>query len=707
MQELVKPYTTGIMHRAEVLSDYLDGLTIPKVGLLSKFERIGPESDDTGRLQRLHAYANANNVPVVYDVAQNLLVDAKADIPVYTSVDFGGCVLIPVFTSTPNYDYTPVFRIKGKESINVSDQLDKASMRKGELALYGNMRAYHKGTFWVNSDAAFCKRAYSDAAPNYYKSSIGRITKNGALQYPLEHDFSTATTVTAWFRPDETDWLTITGLGIDTSNMLSGVVFKIERSQVTVKDLCVQQLSAVPVQNIRHMVFIGEGVSQINFDNVSAEGMSAFYADQGTYVIGGNYCCQISISRFTALQGFGCTGFSKTRDLRVTDSTLNRVDGHYHIYDIMVTNTVMHELGVYIGMGGGYLKLDNVHRYIGTLTDYKDAVSNLLYPIRLSMVFMRPDYGDYFDGSMSVTNCTLTVGRDISFPNATENAPAVISCISFNAGANFGSGSTTGADFGYSQSVPWGTSITIDNFKVSLLREGAYGAWITVCGINYNRKWVLPSVTFPGNITVRNIGYNATVQQAKVTPIIFPDLLHTISTVIPSNKRFRWNSIIDISDIASGFVDSRASFGSLGATSLDALYSMPDIEQFPADAVVPRINVRGFYGFTGKWTIPGQLNIQDSMILGISDISSGRHPDCWCTIKDSTIYPVVAPGGAVSVLPRAQYSNTRFINSGIAPNLTDADSVQGCTFENGVTPIGVTTLEAWTGVVKDGAGRLV
>lgn len=683
------------------IGSVLNKRTLIKV---SDFGIIGV-GNETEKLRAAHAKANELGIPVLYDVTE-VTVDANANIEVRTSIDFNGCVIKPQFSGTPSYDSTPTYSLQGNASENVTSKISQGGMRKGEMALYGDMVSYSRGTFWMDTRDPLCKRSLSDVRPNHYKTTINRITKYGGLQYPLEHDFTASPSIEAYFRPDEDFWLKVEGAHIDTSGMTSGVIFKALRSQIKFSDITIRQDDNVKMTNIRQIFYLGYGVSQIQLNNVSAEAMSSYNSTSGTYLLSSNYAAEIILDNVNAVQGWGALGLHKARDLTVTNSTLNRIDGHYHLFDIDVNHTKLHEYGVHIGVGGGYLRVTNCTKYLGTQTDLTGTSGTDIDKSRRSVVYMRDDYGSYFDGDITVDNVVYKMSRELTFSSASEEWPGILSCVSFNAGVS--TTSPTTPDYGYTAPVPWGTTVTVKNITVEVFRDSILDSWLTFVAVNYNGNYILPSVLMPASITVKDVKYSKPPRTAKIAPVILPDLRGTTAAVASANNRAFFNSIINIENIQSGFAkDHQIGALNTGVQTLMCMYTQTEISNFPTPSVVPEINVRNFYGFSGRFDIPGRLSLTDCFVIALTDSSGGRNADSFIKVSGGFVYALPSSsGGSSSQLPRAEWNSVRFINSPVSPDLTSYDSIQGCTFENGNAPIGVTAALAFTGSVGDSANRL-
>ena len=661
--------------------------------------------NETEKLRAAHAKANELGIPVLYDVTE-VTLEANADIEVRSSIDFNGCVIKPQFSGVPSYDTTPAYSLQGNASENVTSKISQGGMRKGEMALYGGMSSYSRGTFWMDTRDPLCKRQIAEVTPTYYKTTINRVTKYGGLQYPLEHDFTASSSPEAYFRPDEDFWLKVEGAHIDTSGMTSGVVFKALRSQIKFSDITIRQDDNVKMTNIRQIFYLGDGVSQIRFNDISAEAMSSYNSTYGTYLLGSNYAAEIILDNVIAVQGWGALGLHKVRDLTVTNSTLNRVDGHYHIFDIDVNHTKLHEFGVLIGAGGGYLRVTNCTKYLGSQTDLTGTSVNSIDKTRRSVIYMRDDYGSYFDGDITVDNVVYKMSRELSFASASEEWPGILSCVSFNAGVS--TTSSTTPDYGYTAPVPWGTTVTVKNVTVDVLRDAILDSWLTFAAVNYNGNYILPSALMPSSITVKDIKYSKPPRTAKIAPVILPDLRGTTAAVASANNRAFFNSIINIENIQSGFAKDRQ-IGALntGVQTLMCMYTQTEISNFPTPSVVPEINVRNFYGFSGKFDIPGRLSLTDCFVISLTDSSGGRNADSFIKVSGGFVYALPSSsGGSSSQLPRAEWNSVRFIKSPVSPDLTSYDSCIGCTFENGNSPIGITAALAFSGSIGDSANRL-
>ncbi|EER3666033.1 hypothetical protein F8130_003479 [Escherichia coli] len=331
---------------------------------------------------------------------------------------------------------------------------------------------------------------------------------------------------------------------------------------------------------------------------------------------------------------------------------------------------------------------------------------NTIDKTRRSVIYMRDDYGSYFDGDITVDNVVYKMSRELTFSSASETAPGILSCVSFNAGVS--TTSPTTPDYGYTAPVPWGTAVTVKNITVEVFNDALLDSWLTFVAINYNGNYILPSALMPSSITVKDIKYSKPPRTAKIAPVILPDLRGTTAAVASTNNRAFFNSIINIENIHSGFQkDHHSASQNTAVQTLMCMYTQTEISNFPNPPVVPEINVRNFYGFSGQFDIPGRLNLVDCFIISLTDSSGGRNMDSFIKVSGGFVYALPSSfGGSSSQLPRAEWNSVRFIHSPVSPNLTDYDSCIGCTFENGNSPIGITAALAFSGSIGDNANRL-
>ena len=471
-----------------------------------------------------------------------------------------------------------------------------------------------------------------------------------------------------------------------------------------------RDFSNTKATNIRQIYFLGECVSQVVFRDFYTEANSSYAPTGGTYVFTGRGACNILFDNVTSLQGWGSIALNVVQGIRVINSTINRFDVHYHGYNICIDKCKLNEFGITFGCGGGDLSVTNCSRVIGVLNDFDQFVATNPLIYMLSVIYFRGDYGNYFDGNITVDNVKIELGKDIVFSTASESSPGLISVVSFNAGKARGSSvADTYADYGYTSPVPWGNSITVTDVTLHLHNAAQQSSWLSFVGVNYGKRWVAPSVMPAPIIKVDNLNFDHAPNVAKIEPIVFTDMMHSTSLLKAGNTRVNFNLKAEVSNVHSGWVTGRAVMvGTIGSCTLDLMYSQAEVASFPDKCVVPHIVFDNVSGIAARASIPCQVDFVGGLLLGMSDYSGGRNSDCWITFNGTKVYCLPnAAGVTTSNLPRATWNGCRFINSGIQPDVTIMDSMIGCTFENGATPIGIASAAAgFTGVVGDSGSRL-
>jgi len=123
---------------------------------------------------------------------------------------------------------------------------------------------------------------------------------------------------------------------------------------------------------------------------------------------------------------WGVFGTNLNKDLKIESCLLNRVDIHFHCWNLSILNSYIGERGITI-TGGGNLIIDNTS-CAGT-----------------SFVNFRSDYGSKWDGDITITNSVFKVSRNINNLSILNFSPH---------------------DFDYKYPIRFGRNIRIENFKV-------------------------------------------------------------------------------------------------------------------------------------------------------------------------------------------------------------------------------------------------
>ena len=154
---------------------------------------------------------------------------------------------------------------------------------------------------------------------------------------------------------------------------------------------------------------------------------------------------------------WGIMNSNRAKNLYFTDSSLSRFDAHEGFWNGTFTNTTF---GRYINViGGGYLKITNCTRNVGT-----------------QFISMRSDYGSTFNGTIELKDCTMRALKDYRYsmssnPYYSGNTKLYIINTSYSSTYN---GSYTPGDAGSFPFLKWDFGYTcympqyviLDNFKV-------------------------------------------------------------------------------------------------------------------------------------------------------------------------------------------------------------------------------------------------
>ena len=666
---------------------------VRKVVLISHYV-FDTDTDCTAALLAAHQYANSAGRSVVYDVAQ-VVFSGQAQIPIKTNVDFGSCVLKPVYTGAAGYKKLAAFNVMGNSLVSVAST--QSQMTKGVTCL-PSLAALSRGTVFFDSDINFCKRSPGDTG--FYKiQDINRVLKNGELLYPLNYDMRTGGTVTVYHRPDEIARIEIKGGRLDCANFVSGTLIRIQRNQVDIVAPTHTNSNAAAT-NIRELIDYDK-VSDVTISNANMEAQSQPTTTNGTYAVSGLGVCLLKLNDVSALSGWGAVAFNVTSGIYANNCNLNRLDVHFGGFNTYVDGGVYPEHGIQIGCGGGDLKVHNIKRVLSRTT----AIAGGLWPTYpTSVVTMRGDFGNYFDGDIDVQNITFEVDPDRPIDaGASETSPQVLSIVQFTAGVPITSDPAF-TDYGFAAPVKWARSITVKDVKVNMKRSWL-DSWVSLIPVNFQQRYVSPSVEMPATVVIDNVGYSGAPGVAKVCAVVPPELTKVTMPYNVVNARLRQNCVIDISNIISGFPTKNLVDGNIGTAFLDFYVDRTAMPAISDGRLVPRIKVDCCDNINAHLTIGGRLDIVQSVLNGVTDYRSGYDPDTYITVRDSVVALVPDAGGVINT-GRTAFQNSRFAYiSATSIALNDADYICGCVLDNAVAVAGYTASEMLVGTVKDPSGR--
>lgn len=400
------------------------------------------KSDDGVRIKMAHDYANRNHLPVIVHSGE-FRIEATRNIDIRTSVQWGETV----FRINEAYNgREPVFRISGYNppADILSDAVAKEALirdlRPGVQQIH-ELKAYNNCLLWIRDNNDRIGHRYGES---YKGQSRGReeliyIEEDGRIVGDVAWTFTGITDLIAY--PAEKSYLTVDGgsfhLSGDSPSEGRGYHHNgilITRSRTIVRNQWVglaEGKSDISL-NPRSGFYYFTNVFDTRLENIR---LIPYEYDRpgkendghsGTYGIGGNRMLETTFRNITA-EGtrlhWGVFGTNMNKNFRVENCRLNRIDVHFHCWNLAIRDSLIGHKGITI-TGGGDLTIEN------TVCDNNRFVN------------FRGDFGAKWFGNIFIRNCRM---RAVS--------PAETSVLFFVA-ANF--------DYGYP--IGMAKSINIDNF---------------------------------------------------------------------------------------------------------------------------------------------------------------------------------------------------------------------------------------------------
>jgi len=411
------------------------------------FGAIGDSKNDDGeQIKMAHDYANKHQLPVE-NLSGKYWIGKTRNIEIKTLVQWGQSE----FHINEVYNTSePVFRILSYDLPRniLVDELTKTKIIEGvkpgkqeipELKKYKNSLILIKDSndrIGIRSGTVYAGRQSRG------KEEIFYIEENGKIIGDIAWSFSNYTELVAY--PAESNYLTIEGGSFYLSGNNPGKAqkkyfrngFVISRSRTIIKNQWVGLENGVEdiSLNPRNGFYSLNTVFDVNLENIRllpwekdrpGDGHDVL---SGTYGIGGYRMLNTTFKNITA-EGtslhWGVFGTNLNKNFRIENCHLNRIDVHFHCWNLTIKDSHIGYKGITI-TGGGELIIEN-----STCEDNR-------------FVSFRKDYGGKWDGNIIINNCSLR-------PN-TSSESAILNFIASN--------------FDYGYPIGLAKSISVENFVV-------------------------------------------------------------------------------------------------------------------------------------------------------------------------------------------------------------------------------------------------
>ena len=372
------------------------------------------ENDDGVQIKRTHEYANRHRVPVV-NLSGEFWIKETNDIPIKTNVHWGQTTFH--IDERYNSKENPRFVVLNDRPDEVLD-LDASAkavllekLKPGvqiipELASYAGYLISV-----VDENDRIGIRAGNYSKKGWAREELFYVEEEGRIIGDIAWEFEDFTSVTA--RPCNDNYLVIEGGGFYFSgdSAVGGESagyhhhgISIQRSRTIVRDQWMglergkQDVSMEP----RRGFYALSGVYDVTLENIRAMPWEKNRTEEsevlkaGTYGIAGARMLNCTFRNLTAEGGWvawGVFGTNLNKNFRVEGCRLNRIDVHFHCWNLYISNCTIGFKGISV-TGGGDLFIDNTTRH-GT-----------------NFVSFRPDYGAKWDGHIRIRGCTFKPSGD-------------------------------------------------------------------------------------------------------------------------------------------------------------------------------------------------------------------------------------------------------------------------------------------------------
>lgn len=352
-------------------------------------------TDDGAAIKRAHQYANENNYPVVYPSNHNFYISEVDEIPIKTPVDFNYST-ITVNENPANGLYSnPLFVISDddtKSFINDSITSELGSvLKKGYTGPFPQLAegASRFVEVYDDNDKILARKG-SSSYPAQPKRDIFKIDSKGKILSEIIYDFKNITRIVSHDIPNRIYVQNLKLVSVNNAETLNSGDYVLRNFKIT--------RSSVTLSNISHYV-----VEDTNKKRPSRGAITAYSCtdliirdcklmprlSSGSYAITHSQCLDFLVDNCewdtedSSYWGGHAGNYMKNAVFNYCN--VNRIDSHYPVHNLTITNSKIGDKGVLI-TGSGRLII-------------KDSTFKSEY-----LVGLRPDFGATWIGSMDIDN---------------------------------------------------------------------------------------------------------------------------------------------------------------------------------------------------------------------------------------------------------------------------------------------------------------
>jgi hypothetical protein len=462
------------------------------------------------------------------------------------------------------------------------------------------------------------------------------IADNGGLQTPIAKDFSDGLTACTIYPQDDSR------LVIDSPAWILDGVADVRalvirnRHNVTVQNSVVKEIVAQPATTFSRTFFAAIGSYDIEWNNIRGEAWTQTTVPEGLYLFGGNVGANWRYINCVGTHGWGASGLNYLKNVTFRECSLNRYDIHWAGFDILLENCDLHNWGALMS-GGNQLTIKKC-RYF--LANSSSVVGD---SPQYSVMQTRIDYGSEWDGDILVDGIEIIVGSDF-----TDTWDKDFSVVKFP---------FTGGNTNYGRATILGRSVTVKNVTIQLEDTSRYAT--------INKQWIMVNYEFGENINndyyiahtinVEDCGFSKPTSEMAVLAYLPPKhygdrikALYSATDVSDGD----YNQIVNIKNI-NNCINLRTSIANTTKEIVKFGGDLADADAGWAtrvDALRPQINIDNCNGVSASIAVNGNVNITDSEVLILDDVSGTRPTDLFVRLSNCRVR-MLDNGSADYLLP--------------------------------------------------------
>ncbi|WP_257668315.1 hypothetical protein [Parapedobacter tibetensis] len=451
------------------------------------FGAIGDGHNDDGKqVKEAHDYANRMQIPVI-NMQGEFWIKETTDIIIQTNVQWGHSVFY--IDESFNSRTAPRFTIKSRKT-KKTIEWDAATKRKFLDALKPGMQIFPELAPFRNSlinvrdenDRIGFRAVKRDREQSNAREELFYVEEHGRIIGDIAWTFNDYTSLVAY--PCDDNYLVVDGGTFYLSGSSPGRNyegywkngFSVTRSRTIIRNQWVglEESGRDKASDPRSGFYSFSMVYDITLENVRLlpwekdRGNSQENVPAGTYGISASRMINGTFRNVTAEGGpvhWGVFGTNVNKNFRIYQCRLNRVDVHFHCWNLLIQDSTIGYRGISV-TGGGDLVIENSTCHSRNFINF------------------RRDYGAKWDGNIRLNNCR--------FIPASYDPTGVLAFMP--------------ADFNYRYPIGIARSIHVEDLVIdfSAVPSSTAPCWL-VSTSGFSKTSTGARLFFPENLIVKNV----------------------------------------------------------------------------------------------------------------------------------------------------------------------------------------------------------